>query len=90
VLEQQFNDLRRTDDFSAGAGDSGAYFIRDGEQIFEEAASAEKEFLVVEGMNHNLGNCTACATFHGTGPYTNIPLNLWNYVAAWADAHIGN
>jgi hypothetical protein len=60
----------------------GHYFIRDGEQIFEELASSDKEFLVIEGMNHNLGNCTACATFHGTGPYTNVPLNLWNYVAA--------
>ena len=68
----------------------GHYFIRDGEQIFEELASVDKEFLVIEGMNHNLGNCTACATFHGTGPYTNIPLNLWNYVAAWTKAHIGN
>lgn len=62
----------------------GHYFIRDGEQIFEELASIDKEFLVIEGMNHNLGNCTPCATFHGTGPYTNVPLNLWNYVAAWA------
>ena len=68
----------------------GHYFIRDGEQIFEELASTDKEFLVIEGMNHNLGNCTACATFHGTGPYTNIPANLWNYVAAWANGHIGN
>jgi hypothetical protein len=68
----------------------GHYFIRDGEQIFEELASSDKEFFVIEGMNHNLGNCTACATFHGTGPYTNIPANLWNYVAAWATAHVGN
>ena len=67
----------------------GHYFIRDGELIFEELASTDKEFLVVEGMNHNLGNCTACATFHGTGPYTNVPANLWNYVAAWANGHIG-
>ncbi len=68
----------------------GHYFLRDGEQLFEELASTDKEFLVIEGMNHNLGNCTACATFHGTGPYTNIPLNLWNYVAAWTKAHIPN
>lgn len=68
----------------------GHYFIRDGELIFEELASTDKEFIVIEGMNHNLGNCTDCAAFHGTGPYTNIPLNLWNYVAAWANAHIGN
>jgi len=61
----------------------GHYFIRDGEQIFQEAASIDKNFILIEGMNHGLGNCTPCATFHGTGPYTNIPANLWNYVSGW-------
>jgi pimeloyl-ACP methyl ester carboxylesterase len=64
----------------------GHYFIRDGEQIYEESASADRDFIVVEGMTHGLSNCTACAAFHGTGPYTNVPLNLWNYVANWANA----
>jgi hypothetical protein len=64
----------------------GHYFIRDGEQIYEESASADKDFVVVEGAIHNLDNCPACAAFHGTGPYTNVPLNLWNYVAGWANA----
>jgi hypothetical protein len=64
----------------------GHYFIRDGEQIYEESASADKDFVVVEGAIHNLGNCPECAAFHGTGPYTNVPLNLWNYVADWANA----
>ncbi len=66
----------------------GHYFIRDGEQIFEEAASIDKNFIVVEGMTHGLGNCTACAVFHGTGPYTNVPANLWNHVANWISSHI--
>ena len=61
----------------------GHYFIRDSEIFFDMAASADKEFVVVEGATHGLGNCTACAAFHGTGPYTNVPLNLWNYVANW-------
>jgi hypothetical protein len=61
----------------------GHYFIRDGEQIFEESASQDKDFIVIEGMTHGLGNCGACATFHGTGPYTNVPANLWNHVADW-------
>ena len=43
----------------------------------------DKNFFVVEGMNHNLNNCTACATYHGTGPYTNVPSNLWDQVAGW-------
>jgi len=64
----------------------GHYFIRDGEEIYENSASADKDFIVVEGMTHGLGNCTACAAFHGTGPYTNVVLNLWNYVADWANA----
>ena len=64
----------------------GHYFIRDGEEIYEESASADKDFAVVEGATHNLGNCPACAAFHGTGPYTNVPLNLWDYVADWTNA----
>jgi hypothetical protein len=64
----------------------GHYFIRDGEYIYESSASTDKEFVVVEGATHGLGNCNACAAFHGTGPYTNVPLNLWNYVASWANA----
>jgi hypothetical protein len=64
----------------------GHYFIRDSEKYFDMAASADKEFVVVEGATHGLGNCTACAAFHGTGPYTNVPLNLWNHVAAWTNA----
>jgi len=65
----------------------GHYFIRDGEYIYESSASLDKQFVVVEGATHGLGNCSACAAFHGTGPYTNVPLNLWNYVANWANAH---
>ncbi len=64
----------------------GHYFIRDGEQIYEESASADKEFVVVEGATHAGGNCTACAAYHGTGPYRNVLLNTWNYVANWAKA----
>lgn len=75
---------------SLGSNGSRVLLTAGGELIFEELASTDKEFIVIEGMNHNLGNCTACAAFHGTGPYTNIPANLWNYVAAWANAHIGN
>ena len=64
----------------------GHYFIRDGEQFYEESASGDKDFVVVEGAIHNLDNCPACAAFHGTGPYTNVPLNLWNYVRDWTNA----
>ena len=64
----------------------GHYFIRDGEYIYESSASIDKQFVVVEGATHGLGNCNECAAFHQTGPYTNVPLNLWNYVRDWANA----
>ncbi len=64
----------------------GHYFIRDGEYIYESSASMDKQFVIVEGATHGLGNCNACAALHGTGPYMNVPLNLWNYVANWANA----
>ena len=47
---------------------------------------ADKEFIVIEGATHGIGNCTVCAAYWGTGPYTNVPLNTWNYVAAWTNA----
>ena len=64
----------------------GHYFIRDGEYIYESSASKDKQFVVVEGATHGLGNCNACADYHGTGPYTNVPRNLWNYVRDWANS----
>jgi hypothetical protein len=64
----------------------GHYFIRDGEEIYERSASADKDFVVIEGATHSMTNCTACAAFHGTGPYTNVPRNLWNYIRDWANA----
>jgi len=64
----------------------GHYFIRDGEYIYESSASLDKQFVVVEGATHGLGNCTACAAYHGTGPYVNVSKNLWDFVAAWTNA----
>jgi len=64
----------------------GHYFIRDGEFVYESSASLDKQFVIVEGATHGLGNCTACATYHGHAPYTNVPLHLWDYVRDWANA----
>ena len=39
----------------------GHYFIRDGETFFDMAASADKDFYVIEGATHGGTPCTACA-----------------------------
>jgi hypothetical protein len=62
----------------------GHYFIRDGEFIYESSASLYKEFLVVEGATHGLGNCNDC----DGAPYNNVRKNIFDYVAAWANANI--
>lgn len=63
----------------------GHYFIRDGEYIFESSASLDKEFLVVEGAEHNLRDCTISTNCTG-GPYPNARKNIFDYVAAWLAA----
>jgi pimeloyl-ACP methyl ester carboxylesterase len=62
----------------------GHYFIRDGEFIYESSASLDKEFLVVEGSEHNLRDCTISTNCTG-GPYPNARKNIFDYVAAWAN-----
>jgi hypothetical protein len=59
----------------------GHYFIRDGEFIYESAASLDKEFLVVQGATHGLSNCNDCAG----APYFNVRKNIFDYVANWAN-----
>ena len=59
----------------------GHYFIRDGEYIYQSSASPDKEFLVVQGATHGLGNCGNCPG----GPYVNVSRNIWNYVRDWAN-----
>jgi pimeloyl-ACP methyl ester carboxylesterase len=59
----------------------GHYFIRDSEQYFDMAKSAKKEFVVVEGATHGLGNCNNCG-----GSYMNVRKNIFDYVAKWANA----
>ena len=63
----------------------GHYFIRDGEQIFQSSVSADKDFVVVEGMTHGLGPCTPCSAATGVS-YSNARTNLFNLTASWATA----
>ena len=60
----------------------GHYFIRDGEYIFETAASADKDFIILEGANHGLGPCNPCAALHNAD-YSNARINLFNYIKDW-------
>ena len=60
------------------------YFIRDSEIHFEDAASADKEFIVVEGATHGATPCTACETT--PGQYSNTQKNFFDYATQWIKA----
>ena len=60
------------------------YFIRDSEIHYEEAASADKEFIVIEGATHGATPCTACETT--PGQYSNSQKNFFDYVTRWITA----
>jgi len=60
------------------------YFIRGSEIHFDAAASADKNFIVIEGATHGLTPCTACETT--PGQYSNSQRNCFDYVARWINA----
>jgi pimeloyl-ACP methyl ester carboxylesterase len=60
------------------------YFIRDNEIHFEMAASADKDFVTIEGATHGVSPCTACETT--PGQYGNSVKNFFDYVAKWINA----
>jgi len=60
------------------------YFIRDSEIHYEAAASADKEFIVIEGATHGTPPCTACETT--PGQYSNSQKNFFDYVTRWINA----
>ncbi len=60
----------------------GHYFIRDGEFIFDKAASKDKNFIVIEGAVHGMTPCRPCAAATGQS-YDNATKNLYDYVAKW-------
>jgi pimeloyl-ACP methyl ester carboxylesterase len=60
------------------------YFIRDNEIHFEVAASADKDFIVVEGATHGIRPCTACE--RTPGQYANSVRNFFDYVQRWIEA----
>jgi hypothetical protein len=60
------------------------YFIRDSEIFFDMAASADKDFLVIEGASHGGTPCTACEQF--PGQYSNTVNNLFDQIENWINA----
>ena len=59
----------------------GHYFIRDNEIHYEVAASADKDFIVIEGAEHGQTPCRACETV--PGQYSNSVKNFYDYAATW-------
>jgi pimeloyl-ACP methyl ester carboxylesterase len=67
----------------------GAYtFIRDNELHYELAASADKEFIVIEGATHGATPCVPCET--SPGQYSNSVKNFFNYVQKWINTRFGD
>lgn len=60
------------------------YFIRDNEMHYDMAASADKDFIIVEGATHGVSPCTECET--SPGQYSNSVKNFFDYVSAWINA----
>ena len=57
------------------------YFIRDNEIHYELAASADKDFIVIEGAEHGQTPCLACES--SPGQYSNTVKNFYDYAANW-------
>lgn len=62
----------------------GHYFIRDNEIHFEAAASADKDFIVIEGATHGITPCKECETT--PGQYSNTVKNFFDYLSTWMKA----
>ena len=62
----------------------GHYFIRDAEQYFDMAVSADKDYYVIEGATHGGTRCNACETT--PNQYSNATRNLFDLMQRWMDA----
>ncbi len=61
------------------------YFIRDSEELYDNGAMADKQFLVVEGATHGGTGCTECSAVTGQS-YANARKNIYDYTAAWTNS----
>ena len=61
----------------------GYHFVRDQEIIYEKSASADKDYIVIEGALHGYTPCRPCEKT--PGQYSNTVKNLFDYIAAWTN-----
>ena len=61
------------------------YFVSDSEYFLEQAKSANKDFITIEGATHGITGCSDCAG----GPYNNSVKNFFDYVAKWTNQRFG-
>jgi len=61
----------------------GYHFVRDQEIIYDKSASADKDYVVIEGALHGYTPCKACEKT--PGQYANTVKNLFDYIAAWTN-----
>jgi hypothetical protein len=59
----------------------GHYFIRDNEIHYELSASADKDYIAIEGAAHTGPPCVPCESF--PGQYANSARNQMNYMVNW-------
>jgi len=65
-------------------GMGGHYFLRDNEIHYEVSASADKEYIVIEGASHGIRPCKVCETT--PGQYSNTVKNTFDYMQKWINA----
>jgi hypothetical protein len=63
------------------------YFIRDNEQMFEGAASTDKELIYIEGAAHGIVPCRRCSKKEGS--FSNSVKNTFDHAKAWIDKRFG-
>jgi hypothetical protein len=61
----------------------GWRFIGDQERMYELSPAADKDFIVIEGAEHNYTSCKPCEKT--PGQYGNSVKNLFDYMAKWAN-----
>ena len=65
------------------AGMGGYLFIRDSEEEFENAKSADKDLVFIEGATHGFTPCGNCGAPQAA--YANSVKNLFDYVGDWTN-----